>query len=79
MKVPRRKPLNARIGVMSIGLDTYWKQFDGLLNELLTKTEVFKKKITHIIPIANQAKPFLLLVFLRMRSNPTMMKARQLE
>ena len=46
MKVPRRKPLNARIGVMSIGLDTYWKQFDGLLDELLKKTEVFKKKVT---------------------------------
>ena len=46
MKVPRRKPLNARIGVMSIGLDTYWKQFDGLLDELLKKTDVFKKKVT---------------------------------
>ena len=46
MKVPRRKPLNARIGVMSIGLDTYWKQFDGLLDELLKKTDVFKRKVT---------------------------------
>ena len=45
MKVPRRKPLNAKIGVMSIGLDTYWRQFDGLLDDLMKKTEVFKRKV----------------------------------
>ena len=46
MKVPRRKPLNAKIGVMSIGLDTYWKQFDGLLDDLMKKTDIFKRKVT---------------------------------
>ncbi len=26
--VPRRKPLTANVGVVGVGLDTYWKQFD---------------------------------------------------
>lgn len=45
MQIARRKPLGGTVGVMSIGLDTYWAQFEGLLPELLQKTEVFKKKV----------------------------------
>ena len=25
LKVPRRKPLTANVGVVSVGLDTYWR------------------------------------------------------
>ncbi|NLG14554.1 MAG: arabinose isomerase [Lentisphaerae bacterium] len=45
MRVERRKPLRARVGVMSIGLDTYWGQFPGLLDELMGKVEKFKGKL----------------------------------
>ncbi len=29
-RVERRKPLTANVGVVSVGLDTYWKQCPGL-------------------------------------------------
>ena len=37
MKISRRKPLTARAGLMGVGLDTYWEQFPGLLDELMKK------------------------------------------
>lgn len=37
MKIARRKPLDANVGVLGVGLDTYWSQFDGLLDELRGK------------------------------------------
>ena len=45
MLVPRRKPLTATAAVISVGLDTYWAQFPGLLEELRKKTEVFLAKL----------------------------------
>ncbi|MBQ9369059.1 MAG: L-fucose/L-arabinose isomerase family protein [Victivallales bacterium] len=42
MNLERRKPLTANVGVMSVGLDTYWKQFPGLLERLNEKTEKLK-------------------------------------
>ncbi len=42
MNIERRKPLIANVGVMSVGLDTYWKQFPGLLERLNEKTEKLK-------------------------------------
>ena len=42
MNIERRKPLTANVGVMSVGLDTYWKQFPGLLEKLNEKTEKLK-------------------------------------
>ena len=45
MQVERRKPLTAEVAVLSVGLDTYWKQFSGLLDELGRKTKVFLKKL----------------------------------
>ncbi|MBR4675684.1 MAG: L-fucose/L-arabinose isomerase family protein [Victivallales bacterium] len=42
MNIERRKPLTANVGVMSVGLDTYWKQFPGLLEKLTEKTKRLK-------------------------------------
>lgn len=46
MNIARRKPLTARVGIFGVGLDTYWGQFPGLLDELLAKKEVLKEKIS---------------------------------
>ena len=45
MIVPRRKPLTAEIAVISVGLNTYWKQFPGLLDEMKRKTGVLLEKL----------------------------------
>ena len=45
MQVARRKPLTAGVAVLSVGLDTYWKQFPGLLDEMKRKTGVLLKKL----------------------------------
>ena len=39
--VARRKPLAANVGVVSVGLDTYWKQCPGLYEDMLKKEAVF--------------------------------------
>lgn len=43
----RRAESTARIGVFGVGFFKYWPQFDGLLNDLLKKQEVFIKKLNH--------------------------------
>lgn len=35
MTLARRRPLNARIGTFAVGLDVYWPQFPGLLEDLM--------------------------------------------
>ncbi len=45
MKIERRKPLTARAGLMGVGLDTYWEQFPGLLDDLMRKKEVLARKL----------------------------------
>lgn len=45
LRVPRRKPLTAHVGVISMGHHTYWAQFDGLLDEMHRKTKVFVNKL----------------------------------
>lgn len=45
MRVERRKPLTARVGLLSVGHHVYWDQFPGLLDELLGKTEVLRRRI----------------------------------
>ena len=45
MKIPRRKSLNANIGVIGVGLDTYWDQFEGLYDVMLDKMKTFKAKL----------------------------------
>ncbi len=44
-RVERRKPLTANIGVVSVGLDTYWKQCPGLYEDMLKKAAVFEKRV----------------------------------
>ena len=43
--IPRRKKLFANVALCSVGLDTYWEQFPGLLDELNAKTETLKNKL----------------------------------
>lgn len=45
MQIARRKPLTANAAVISVGLDTYWQQFPGLIEEMNKKTAVFLKKL----------------------------------
>ena len=45
LKVERRKPLTANVGVVSVGLDTYWKQCPGLFEDLMAKEGVFVSKL----------------------------------
>ena len=43
--VHRRKPLAANVGVVSVGLDTYWTQCPGLLEDMRRKEDVFVRKL----------------------------------
>lgn len=45
MKIERIKKLDANVGVVSVGLDTYWGQFPGLLDEMNRKTGVLIDKL----------------------------------
>ena len=44
-RVERRKPLTANIGVVSVGLDTYWKQCPGLYEDMVKKEDVFVRML----------------------------------
>ncbi len=53
-RVERRKPLAANVGVVSVGLDTYWKQCPGLYDEMVKKATVFEKRIeSHQVKVAS--------------------------
>lgn len=41
-KVKRIKPLTANVALLGVGHKPYWAQFDGLLDELKNKQQVFK-------------------------------------
>jgi L-arabinose isomerase len=43
--IPRRKPLQANIGVFGVGYWKYWDQFEGLLDELKVKQQKFVEKL----------------------------------
>ena len=45
MLIERRKQRTARIGLFGVGHDTYWDQFEGLLDELISYQNDFKKII----------------------------------
>lgn len=53
MKIARRKPLTARVGILGVGHHVYWPQFDGLKDEMFNKMEIFAKKLSanHVEPI----------------------------
>lgn len=45
LRIPRRKPLTANVGVFGVGHYAYWPQFDGLLDEMHRKLAVFANKV----------------------------------
>jgi L-arabinose isomerase len=45
MKIERRKPRTARVGIFEVGYHFYWSQFPGLLEELHAKLEILIGKI----------------------------------
>jgi L-arabinose isomerase len=54
MKITRRKKRTARIGIFGVGFHKYWSQFDGLLDEMRRKLDVFTGKVrTHEVDVTN--------------------------
>ena len=49
VRIPRRKPLRARVGVFGVGFHAYWPQFDGLLEELLILVSGFIVTMTMLV------------------------------
>src|SRR4030043_323896 len=45
VRIPRRKPRTARIGVFGVGFHAYWPQFAGLLDELRGKLKAFSGRV----------------------------------
>jgi L-arabinose isomerase len=39
--------IKTRIGLFGIGLDTYWPQFDGLLEKLISNQDLIKRRLEH--------------------------------
>lgn len=45
LRVERRRPLSARVGVVAVGHRIYWGQFDGLLDEMNRKLDYLKVRL----------------------------------
>jgi L-arabinose isomerase len=45
VRIPRRKPLQARVGVFGVGFHVYWSQFPGLRDELVAKMTVLVERV----------------------------------
>ncbi len=45
LRLPRRKPRTARVGLFGVGHHTYWAQFPGLRDEMLAKIDVLVRKV----------------------------------
>jgi len=45
MNVARRKKRTAKVGVFGVGFHKYWSQFDGLLDEMRRKLDLFVGKV----------------------------------
>jgi L-arabinose isomerase len=45
VRIPRRKPRTARIGLFGVGYHVYWGQFPGLLDELLVKLALLESRV----------------------------------
>ena len=46
VRIPRRKPRTARIGLFGVGYHVYWGQFPGLFDELLAKLAVLEQRVS---------------------------------
>jgi L-arabinose isomerase len=54
MKIPRRKPLTAKVGIFGVGHYNYWPQFPGLLDEMHRKLDHLVKKVeAHGVAVTN--------------------------
>ena len=54
MRVPRRKPRTAHVGIFGVGHYNYWPQFEGLLDEMRRKLDVLAHKVqTHDVSVTN--------------------------
>jgi len=54
MKVKRRKKRTANVGIFGVGFHKYWPQFDGLLDELKRKLDVFVDRVkSHEVEVTN--------------------------
>ena len=45
MNITRRKKRTANIGIFGVGFHRYWSQFDGLLDELTGKLNIFIDRV----------------------------------
>ena len=45
VRVQRREPLTARVGLLAVGHHTYWSQFPGLLDEMHRKIGVLAERL----------------------------------
>jgi L-arabinose isomerase len=46
MRVERRKPRTANVGIFGVGYHVYWDQFPGLLDELMAKLDVLVRRVS---------------------------------
>ena len=54
MDIQRRKPLTANVGLFAVGHHTYWKQYEGLLDELMGYHGEIKEKIeSHSVTVTD--------------------------
>lgn len=54
VRIPRRKPLTARVGIFGVGHRTYWSQFPGLLDEMHAKLRALEDKLApHHVEVLN--------------------------
>ncbi len=54
MQIDRRKPLAARVGILSVGHHVYWDQFEGLLDDMHSKAGALERKVAaHGVEVVN--------------------------
>jgi L-arabinose isomerase len=54
VRVPRRKPRTAQVGIFGVGHHTYWGQFPGLLDEMHHKIGVLVERVkAHDVSVTN--------------------------
>lgn len=54
MRVARRRPRSAKVGIFGVGFHKYWPQFEGLLEELSRKLEILVQRVAaHGVHVEN--------------------------